>query len=261
VPGQVLLDKPADGVLRLALANPARRGALDQPMLDALAAAVREAPGRGARALLVTGHDGHFSSGYDIGDLPDDVFAERAERLVAHPFTEALDLLEACDLPTVAALTGHAIGGGLELALCCDLRLAAPGTRLGMPPAKLGLVYSHTGLQRFVRAVGEPRTRELFLLGRTVDATTAARWGLVNDVAADVRAAGVEVAAELAANAPLSVRGTKQVLRALADAGGRLDPEQERRALALREASFASEDLREGVRAFAEKRPARWQGR
>jgi enoyl-CoA hydratase/carnithine racemase len=259
VAGRVDADEPAEGVLRLAIANPARRGALDHPILDALADAVRDAPARGARAILVTGHEGHFSSGYDIGDIPDDVFAEQAEKLVAHPFTAALDALEACDLPTVAALPGHAIGGGLELALCCDLRVAAPGARLGMPPAKLGLVYSHTGLRRFLDVVGEPRTRELFLLGATVDAGRAERWGLVNEVAEDAGARGLELASALAANAPLSVRGTKQVLRMLLRA--RLTEEEEARAIALREASFASEDMREGVRAFTEKRPARWQGR
>ena len=92
------------------------------------------------RALVLTGADGMFSSGYDIGDLGDDVFAEEAERLVAHPFASALEALDATDLPTVAALPGHTIGGGLELALGCDLRVAADGIRLSMPPAKLGLV-------------------------------------------------------------------------------------------------------------------------
>ena len=97
-----------------------------------------------------------FSSGYDLGDLADEAFAEEAEQLVAHPFTAALDALDACPVPTVAALPGHTIGGGLELALACDLRLAADGIRLGMPPAKLGLVYSHTGLRRFIEAIGGP---------------------------------------------------------------------------------------------------------
>jgi enoyl-CoA hydratase/carnithine racemase len=213
--------------------------------------------------VVVTGANGMFSSGYDIGDIPDDVFAVEAERLVAHPFTSALDALDATDLPTVAALPGHTIGGGLELALGCDLRVAAEGIMLGMPPAKLGLVYSHTGLRRFIQAVGAPRTRELFLLGRNVDAPTALAWGLVSRVAADgaVQDVALDLAAELAGNAPLSVRGNKRVLRALLAADQRLDTDVERELIALREACFASEDMREGVRAFAAKRPARWQGR
>ncbi len=124
-----------------------------------------------------------FSAGYDIAEIPDEEFEERAERLVAHPFTEAIDALEAFPNPTLAVLPEHTIGGGLELALACDLRIAKQDIKLGMPPAKLGLVYSHTGLRRFIDAIGVPRTRELFLLGSHIDATTALSWGLVNRVA------------------------------------------------------------------------------
>jgi enoyl-CoA hydratase/carnithine racemase len=267
--GELLLDRPLDGVLRLTISNPGKRNALDHAILDGIAAAVRDAdredagPGSQVRALVLTGAEGMFSSGYDIGDLDDDVFAEEAERLVAHPFASALEALDATDLPTVAALPGHTIGGGLELALGCDLRVAADGIRLSMPPAKLGLVYSHTGLQRFLDAVGEARTRELFLLGRHVDARTALSWGLVTEVVvgSDLEEASLAMAAELAANAPLSLQGTKRVLRELLRARGALAPGTEAELLELRRASFASHDLREGVRAFGEKRPARWRGR
>ena len=259
MPGELLVDEPAEGIARLTISNPAKRNALDHAILDGLAEAVREHGG--ARCLILTGAHGMFSAGYDIGDIPADVFAERAERLVAHPFTAALDALEACDAPIVAALPGHTIGGGLEMALCCDMRVAAPGIRLGMPPAKLGLVYSHTGLRRFIASIGAPRTRELFLLGRNVDAQTALAWGLVSRVAEDVEAAGVELAQELAANAPLSIRGNKRIIRELLAADVRLDEEVERELIALREASFASQDMQEGVRAFTEKRPPRWSGR
>jgi len=263
VPGELLVDEPADGVLRLTISNPAKRNALDHAILDGLAEAVAGAPDRGARCLILTGANGMFSSGYDIGEIPDDVFAVEAEKLVAHPFSAALDALDATDLPSVAALPGHTIGGGLELALCCDLRVAAGDVRLGMPPAKLGLVYSHTGIRRFLQAIGAPRTRELFLLGRTVDAATALGWGLISRVAAgdEVQAVALGLASELAGNAPLSVRGNKRVLRELLAADMALEADVERELIALREACFASEDMKEGVRAFAEKRPPRWQGR
>ena len=259
--GELLLDRPADGVLRLTISNPAKRNALDHAILDAIAVVLRDLTD--ARVIVLTGAEGMFSSGYDIGDIPEDVFAQEAERLVAHPFTEALDALDGCAVPTVAALPGHTIGGGLELALACDLRIAAVPIKLGMPPAKLGLVYSHTGLRRFLDAIGAPRTRELFLTARNIDARAALSWGLVNGVvgASDLETAALDLAQDLAANAPLSVRGNKRVIRELLAAGGALDPEVERELVELREASFHSDDLREGVRAFGEKRPARWKGR
>jgi enoyl-CoA hydratase/carnithine racemase len=259
--GELLLDRPADGVLRLTISNPAKRNALDHPILDAIAAVLDDIGD--ARAVLLTGAEGMFSSGYDIGEIPDDVFAEEAERLVAHPFASALAALEDCEVPTVAALPGHTIGGGLELALACDLRVAADGILLGMPPAKLGLVYSHTGLRRFLEAIGAPRTRELFLTARNLDARTALDWGLVNRVVgvSELESAGLDLAQDLAANAPLSLRGNKRAIRELLAAERQLDPEIERELIELREASFQSEDLREGVRAFGQKRPARWKGR
>jgi len=262
MPGQLLTDEPADGILRLTIANPTKRNALDHAILEGIAAAVDAAHGH-ARCIVLTGADAMFSSGYDIGDIPADVFAQEAEKLVAHPFTGALEALDATDVPTVAALTGHTIGGGLELALACDLRVTHDGVRFGMPPAKLGLVYSHTGLRRFVDAIGLPHTRELFLLGRNIPAAKAVLWGLVNEVVAEekLEATALEWATELAANAPLSVAGNKQVLRALMREQAQIPRTLERELIDLRKACFASDDMREGVRAFAEKRPAQWTGR
>jgi enoyl-CoA hydratase/carnithine racemase len=263
--GKLIVDEPDTGVVRLTISNPAKRNALDHPILDALSAELGRLsqPAAEARCVIVTGAHGMFSAGYDIGEIPDEEFEERAERLVAHPFTEAIDALEAFPYPTLAALPGHTIGGGLELALACDLRVAQAGIKLGMPPAKLGLVYSHTGLRRFIDAIGAARTRELFLLGSYIEAATALQWGLVNRVAeqAELEAVALALAAELAGNAPLSQTGNKRVIAALLAAEGRLDPDVEAELIELRRASFASEDMREGMRAFAERRPARWRGR
>jgi enoyl-CoA hydratase/carnithine racemase len=213
--------------------------------------------------VIVTGAHGMFSAGYDIGEIPDDQFEQRAERLVAHPFTEAIDALEAYPLPTLAVLPGHTIGGGLELALACDMRVAREGILLGMPPAKLGLVYSHTGLRRFLDAIGAPRTRELFLLGRYIDTETALAWGLVNRVidSEALESEALELARELAGNAPLAQAGNKRVIAALLGAQNALADALADELIELRRASFASQDMREGVRAFAEKRPPRWSGR
>ena len=258
--GKLRLDHPAEHVARLTIDNPAKRNALDHEILDAFAAIL---PQLEARCLLVTAAGPVFSAGYDIGNLPREQFADRAEALVAHPFHEAIDALDAYPFPSVAALNGHAIGGGLELALTCDLRVASEDAKLGMPPARLGLVYSHTGLRRFVDAIGAPRTRELFFTARNVSTSTALQWGLVNEVVgpAEVEARGVAYAERIAAHAPLSLRGNKRALRELLAAEGALEEEVERELVALREACFRSEDFLEGVRAFAEKRPPRWQGR
>jgi enoyl-CoA hydratase/carnithine racemase len=269
--GKLLIDEPSSGVVRLTISNPAKRNALDHPILDAITATLTELAtvdvtgGESepqARCVIITGAHGMFSAGYDIGEIPDEEFEERAERLVAHPFTEAIDALEAFPYPTLAVLPGHTIGGGLELALACDLRLAQAEIKLGMPPAKLGLVYSHTGLRRFIDAIGAARTRELFLLGRYIDAPTALAWGLVNRLAptAELEATALELAAELAGNAPLSQLGNKRVIAELLGAEGELLAEVEEQLIELRRASFASQDMREGMKAFAEKRPPRWRG-
>jgi enoyl-CoA hydratase/carnithine racemase len=212
--------------------------------------------------VIITGAHGMFSAGYDIGEIPEEEFEERAEQLVAHPFTEAIDALEAFPRPTLAVLPGHTIGGGLELALACDLRVALADIKLGMPPAKLGLVYSHTGLRRFLDAIGAARTRELFLLGRHIDAATGLAWGLVNRVAAadELETIGLELAVELAGNAPLAQTGNKRVIAELLRAEGELAPRVEEELIELRRASFASQDMREGMRAFAERRAPRWRG-
>jgi enoyl-CoA hydratase/carnithine racemase len=259
--GKLRLDRPAPHVARLTIDNPAKRNALDHAILDAIAGAARALDD--ARCLLLTAAGPVFSAGYDISGLPRDEFAHQAESLVAHPFHDAIEALDGFPYPAVAALNGHAIGGGLELALTCDLRLASTSARLGMPPARLGLVYSHTGLRKFIDAVGVPRTRDLFFTGRNVSAATALEWGMVNEVVPDAELAerAVAYAAAIAANAPLSLTGNKRVIRELLAAEGTLDPEVEAELVALREACFRTDDFYEGVRSFAEKRPPEWHGR
>lgn len=262
--GKLLVGRPADGVVRLTISNPQKRNALDHSILDAITAILNElgSTERDTRCVIVTGAGGIFSAGYEIGEITNGRFQDEAERLVAHPFTEAIEALEAFPYPTLAALPGHTIGGGLELALACDLRVAAEGVQLGMPPAKLGLVYSHTGLRRFIDAIGAPRTRELFLLGSYINSDTALEWGLVNRVAApaELESVALGLASELAANAPLSQTGNKRVIAALLRAEGTPSNDVENELIALRRASFESRDLREGMNAFAEKRAPRWRG-
>jgi enoyl-CoA hydratase/carnithine racemase len=259
----LLLDRPADAVARVTIRNPAKRNALDHEILDGIATTMEELDdGISTRCVILTGSGGMFSAGYDIGDIPEEVFAEEAERLVAHPFSRAIQAVEAFPFVTLAAINGHALGGGLELALTCDLRIAARGVKLGMPPAKLGLIYSHTGLQKFIDAVGPARTRELFFTGRNVEADRAEQIGLVHEVAQpeEVDETAVALAAEVAANAPVSLKGNKEIINSLVGFA-RLSEKDEQKVINLRLSSFRTHDFREGVRAFGEKRKPHWEGR
>jgi enoyl-CoA hydratase/carnithine racemase len=261
--GKLILDFPADAVGRLRLNNPGKRNPLDHEVLDALAGALPELDrGIEIRCVIITGTGGAFSAGYDIGSIPAESFERDAEALVAHPFAAAMDAVSAHPFPVVAAINGHCLGGGLELAVRCDLRVCAAGAKLGMPPAKLGLIYGHTGLERFMDVIGVAGTRDLFLTGRVVDSKKALRIGLVNELAGDdeLADAAVALAAEIAGNAPLSMKGNKHAIEMLARKSA-LSDAVERELVELRESCFASEDFREGVTAFAEKRKPVWRGR
>jgi enoyl-CoA hydratase/carnithine racemase len=258
--GKLVLDEPAEHVARLRISNPEKRGALDHEILDTLAETVH---GLDARCLLLTGEGEVFSAGYDIGTFDDTEFERQASTLVAHPFHEAIAALERFPYPSVAALNGHAIGGGLEVALSCDIRIAARGIRLGMPPAKLGLIYSHTGLRKFIEVCGVANTNELFYVGRNVDADRGREMGLVNRVVEpdELEEAGLALAAEIASGAPLSLAGNKRIIRELRAHPGALPPDLEGDLIELRESCFRTEDFREGVQAFGEKRKPKWKGR
>ena len=163
----------------------------------------------------------------------------------------------------IAQINGHAIGGGLELALTCDIRIAKRGIKVGMPPAKLGLIYSHTGLRKFIDVCGPAHTAELFYVGRNVEADRGLEMGLLNHVVdpGEIEERTVFMAGEIAANAPLSLSGNKRIVRELRAHAAALPDDVERELVQLRESCFRSEDFREGVRAFAEKRAPSWRGK
>jgi enoyl-CoA hydratase/carnithine racemase len=267
--GKLILDEPAEHVVRIKISNPDKRGALDHEILDWLATLIQQ---QDAYCVVITGDGPVFSAGYDIGNFPEaDLagesteasFSREAESLVAHPFTEAIEAIEAYPYPVIAAVNGYAIGGGLELAVSCDIRIAARGVEMGMPPAKIGLIYSHTGLRKFIEVCGVGGTSELFYVGRNVDADRACSMGLVNHVVEpdELEETALAMAAEIGGNSPLSLAGNKEIMRTLRTAGISLPEDVARRLVRLRESCFTSGDFVEGVRAFAEKRPPRWKGR
>ncbi len=246
-----------DGVLVLRLVNEGRANALTERMLDQLARALQNAEGRSAGAAVLTG-DGerHFSSGAELGADPAKDWIERVKR-IEHGLQAVALAVATFPFPVIAAINGDAIGGGLELAMACDWRIAREGARFAMPPARIGLVYTAEGLRRFVAEIGLARTRELFLTGRAFDARHALDIGLVSHVvsADDVVPLATRMAAAVAANAPLAVEGMRVVLRAVADDDG-----AEAKAQQWRVKAFSSTDLVEGLAAIRERRPPMFGG-
>ena len=255
----VVLERAA-GVVTLRLNRPKALNALDADTLHALARALDSAErDAAARALIITGAgDKAFSAGADIAAM-----AEMAP-VDGHPYSAlghaVLARVDDCRLPVVAALNGVALGGGLELALACDLVVASERARVGLPEITLGLIPGFGGTQRLVRRIGLARARELIYLGTMVGAGDAQRLGIVDRVVPAERLAdeATALAGELAQRAPLALRQAKRATRAAVEttleAGLRLEIE----AFA---ATFASEDRVEGLRAFLEKRPPQWKGR
>jgi enoyl-CoA hydratase/carnithine racemase len=245
----------------LVLENLAKRNALDFQALEELEEACARVGADGVRCLVLRGAgDDAFSAGFDLAEIA--LTSRRGER-PDEAVERAADALDAVPCPTIAFLNGAAFGGGLELAVTCDLRVARAGVRLAMTPARLGVVYPEGGLRRFLDLVGAARTRELFYTGRTVDADTALAWGLVNRLAPaeTAEADTLVLAEEIARNAPLAVRGMKRILRLLEGAHERSLTDAERAEIAdLRRRAFESADIAEGRRAWEERRPPRFRG-
>jgi enoyl-CoA hydratase len=254
---KLTLDEPAPNVVRIKISNPAKRGALDHEILDGLAEHMRTLD---ARCVVITGDGPVFSAGYDLGNLEGDEFEKNAESLVAHPFTAAIEAVERYRYPVVAAINGHAIGGGLELALACDIRIAAENALFGFPEVTLGILPGLGGTQRLPRLVGPGIAKEMIFSGRRIRAEEARTVNLVNRVVPEGEALDVarELAGEIASNGPVAVRHAKAATNKAQDLDleSGLDYEADQFALL-----FGTEDAREGMGAFVEKREAKFKGR
>jgi enoyl-CoA hydratase/carnithine racemase len=229
---------------------------LDNPPVNAVSAGVLEhlwteleSLGDDVRVVVLRGRgDRAFSAGADIGGFPGG--GDRPAGI-----TPLADFIEALDVPVVAAIHGYCLGGGLEIALACDVRVAMRDAQLGFPEVRLGLLPGGGGTQRAPRLIGAGRAAWLIMSGERIPAEQAERWGLVEHVVDDLEAGIEQVAGTLARQSPHALRQIKTVLRETRDA-----PDYGREIEAFA-ACLSSEDGQEGVAAFLEKREPRWVGR
>lgn len=253
-----------DAVLEIVLNRPEKRNALSLEMYAQLDAAVAGA-GRvaGLRVVLLRGAGLMFSAGIDVTNFM--LLAEkygpdwpRQMRTITNDFQAVLTRLERLEVPTIALLHGRCLGLALELALACDIRLAAEGTRLGLPETKLGMIPDVGGTTRLTRLVGPGRAKELIFTGREIDAAQAAAWGLVNEVvpAGELQTRGEALAAEIGQAAPLAVGMAKRVIDGLAD----LDRGLQLEGWAQSQL-FQTEDFQEALASFMMRRPPQFKGK
>jgi enoyl-CoA hydratase/carnithine racemase len=261
---ELILTHQRDAVFEIVLNRPDKRNAINVEMFRAFDAAIGQANRTpGLRAVLIRGEGPSFSAGIDVSSLLGlaQTFGPhwlQRMRSITDEFQAVLTRLERLELPTIALLHGHCLGLAFELALACDLRLAAEGTKLGLPETRLGMIPDVGGTTRLTRLVGPARAKELIFTGRQLDANVAERWGIANYVVAreELETRAAELVAEIAQAAPLAVGMAKRVIDGLADVD---------RGLMLegwaQSQLFASEDFLEGAQAFMMRRPAQFKGK
>ncbi|GAA5197699.1 enoyl-CoA hydratase-related protein [Rugosimonospora acidiphila] len=244
-----------DRLATIVIDRGAKRNALSLDMWRAIPGHVERVRERGARVLIVRGGD-DFSAGADIsefGTLRSGIDGARRYAEAVHAAGCALTTLE---IPTIAAITGVCVGGGCEIALACDIRVAAADSRFGITPANLGIVYHFDSTRRLVEAVGPAWAKQILFSGDIFDAATALRVGLVNEVhpAAEVRDRAVTLARRIATRAAVSVRGAKTIVGRIVDG----EPGDDPAVTALYDEATASAEYAEGVSAFMSGRPPRF---
>lgn len=238
--------------------RPAARNALTFAMYDRIATVCREATtDASVKAVVLTGSGAAFVAGTDIGQFVD--FKEASQALeYEQRMDDWLGAIEELRVPTIAALRGPVVGGGLAIAAACDLRVAAPSARFGVPVARtLGNCFSAANLVRLTALVGLGRVKELVLTARLIDAQEARAIGLVSEVVASEDALDArvdELVEQLASFAPLTLSATKEMVRRIR---ARMMPDEASDLVAL---CYTSADFREGVRAFIERRKPVWKG-
>lgn len=261
----MLLAEEKDGVCTLTLNRPERRNALSPQLLNELAGTLTmlKAEDR-IRCVVIRGSgDKAFCSGFDIADLPVGTGPEAAEAVKGDtPLDNGMKAVGDFPYPVIAMINGLAYGAGCELAITCDIRVAAESARFSIPPARLGIVYRWQGIAKCVDVVGLANAKEMLFTGRSYEALRAREMGLVHYVLpADALNSFVyEMAQEIAGNAPLSLKGMKFILNRL-HGDARIAMEDIHEMEQLRYQAYRSEDVQEGQQAFREKRKPVFKGR
>lgn len=256
--GRVIATGPdAEGIAHLRISHPGKLNALSVAMWQELREGVQRlsGPGSAARVLIVQGEGGTFAAGGDIEEFPQFRFdEERLRHFHEDAVAPALQALLDCPLPVIAQIEGACVGGGLEIAACCDIRIAGRSSRFGIPIAKLGFPLAPLEAQMVSRVLPLPLLRELLLEARLMDAAEALARGVVNRVVADDQVAqeATQSAQRMAQLSPQAARLNKITLRQLAEGGP--TPDQRRAHYAYAD----SAEHREGLAAFLEKRHARF---
>jgi len=245
----VLKETPADGVLLLRINRPKKLNALSNGVIGELGEALFIAHGDGTRAVIIAGDARAFAAGADLEEFLDE-----------GPILAAWDRLWTSELPMIAAVRGIAFGGGLELAMSCDMMVVAEDARLGQPEIKLGLMPGAGGTQRLTRALGKTLASEMVLLGGEISGRVAFERGLANRCVPSERVepTAIDLGKALAAGPPLAIRAAKRALGHAFEDSLRTSLDRER---AIFFELLETEDGREGVSAFREKRAAKWTGR
>jgi enoyl-CoA hydratase/carnithine racemase len=246
-----------DAVALLRIDRPDARNALSPEVMAELGAElVRLDADEDVRCIVIAGNDEAFAAGADVGSLAERSFNEA----LFHPASAFWRQVASCRTPLIAAVSGWALGGGCELALCCDMIVASETATFGQPEITLGIIPGGGGTQRLARVVGKQRAMELVLTGRRFDAEEAERMGIVNVVAKkrEWLDAALELAGRVARRPPLAARLAKQAVLAADEMTLSAGLDQERR---LYELAMATEDRVEGMRAFLEKRKPEFRGR
>ena len=255
----VRVERLDDGVVVLTIDRQDKLNALDPQVVEEIGQSLLEIEAEGPPAIIVTGAgERAFVAGADISAMGS------MTPLEAKRFAEighaAMALLDRSPVPTIAAVNGFALGGGCEIALSCDIRIAAANALFGFPEVSLGILPGMGGTQRAPRLVGPAVAKELIFTGRRIGADEAYRIGLVNSVVPEGEAlnAAKTMAAEIAANGPIAVRHAKAAANRALDVDIISGLEYEADQFAL---LFATEDAKEGMGAFVEKRRAKFEGR